>query len=145
MTQANANNPFQIKNATSLDEKDWHEDDDIPIVYACSGCSNMAQVAHDIALIMHATCSSEMSSTSGIDGNVESIIEKTNTGRDIIAIYGCNHQCTKECLLQNGLQEIHHFILKDMRLNKTDDDPISLLESAKLLKTIHLACGLPKA
>ena len=117
----------------------------IPIVYACSGCSNMAQVTHDIALSMHAAGSAEMSSISGIGGNVEAIIEKANTGRDIIAIDGCHHQCAKECLLQHGLKETHHFILKDMRLKKTDDEPISLRESAKLLKTIHLACGLAKA
>jgi len=43
--------------------------DNKPLVYACSGCSNVAQLANDLALILNRKNLAEMSSIAGIGGN----------------------------------------------------------------------------
>lgn len=115
-----------------------------PIAYSCSGCDHVAQVAHDIALSMHTAGLAEMSSISGVGGNVEEIIKKANSGRDIIAIDGCRRQCVKECLLRNNIKATHHFVLTNMGVEDTDNKPISLIESSALLKLIYASSGLTK-
>ncbi len=42
--------------------------DNKPLVYACSGCSNVAQLANDLALILNRKNLAEMSSIAGIGG-----------------------------------------------------------------------------
>ena len=41
-----------------------------PLVYSCSGCSNLARMAYDIALNLDSEGIAEMSCASGVIGNV---------------------------------------------------------------------------
>ena len=45
-----------------------------PIVYSCSGCSNLAQMAHNISLNLDGDGIAEMSCVSGVVGQVEPIL-----------------------------------------------------------------------
>jgi uncharacterized metal-binding protein len=116
-----------------------------PLVYACSGCSKVAQAANDMALSMDASGAAEMSCIAGIGGNVKHLIKKAESGRDIIAIDGCPHQCVRRCLQERGIEPTYHFELTAMGVKTDGSKPISLIESSKALKTIHMACGLAAA
>ena len=70
-----------------------------PIVYSCSGCSNVARIAHDIALNLDSDGIAEMSCVSGVIGNVAPVKAIATSGRSIIALDGCDLACTKACLL----------------------------------------------
>lgn len=45
-------------------------DDPLPLVYACSGCSNVAQLANDLALRLDRARLAEMSCIAGVGGDV---------------------------------------------------------------------------
>lgn len=119
--------------------------DDRPLVYACSGCSNVAQTANDMALSMNASGAAEMSCIAGVGGNVKPLVEKARSGREIIAIDGCPLNCVRRCLQQRDVEPTYHFELTAMGIKRDDSKPVSLIESSKALKTIHLACGLASA
>lgn len=119
--------------------------DSKPLVYACSGCSNVAQTANDMALSMNASGAAEMSCIAGVGGKVEPIMNQARSGREIIAIDGCPQQCVRRCLQECGIEPTYHFELTAMGVKRDDSKPVSLIESSKALKTIHLACGLASA
>ena len=64
-----------------------------PLVYACSGCSNVAQLANDCALALDARGLAEMSCIAGVGGKVKSLVRKARAGRPIIALDGCELRC----------------------------------------------------
>ncbi len=93
-------------------------EDKIPLVYSCSGCSNIAQLANDIAVKMDREGFAEMSCIAGVGGNVKPLVRKAQSGRKIIAIDGCVLKCTKSCLNAIGIEPDFHFVLTDFGLKK---------------------------
>ncbi|MBU6953252.1 putative zinc-binding protein [Hahella sp. HN01] len=71
---------------------------DLPLIYACSGCSNVAQLANNAAVAMDRRGLAEMSCISGVGGGVKSLVKVACSGRPIIAVDGCLLGCVKQCL-----------------------------------------------
>ncbi len=114
-----------------------------PIVYSCSGCSNLAQMAHNISLTLDGDGIAEMSCISGVVGNVKPIMDLANSGRPIIAIDGCDLGCTKACLDKSGIKTDHYFKISDLGFDKRDKWNDSLTENTVAMKSIY--DGLIKA
>lgn len=89
-----------------------------PLVYACSGCSNVAQLANECALALDAQGLAEMSCIAGIGGKVSSLVRKAQTGRPIIALDGCALRCCQHCLAGIGVQADTHIVLSDLGFRK---------------------------
>lgn len=89
-----------------------------PLVYSCSGCSNIAQLANDVAVKMDKEGIAEMSCIAGVGGNVKPLVKKAQSGRKIIAIDGCALQCVKVCLNNVGVEPDVHYVLTDYGLKK---------------------------
>ena len=101
----------------------------LPLVYACSGCSNVAQLANDIALKLTRENKAEMSCIAGVGGKVRSLVKQARSGRPIIAIDGCALHCAKQCLANIDMSADLHLTLTDHRLRKRkheafDDDDL---------------------
>jgi len=108
-----------------------------PIIYSCSGCSNLARMAHDIALTLDGDGIAEMSCISGVIGKVGPIEAIARSGRPIIAIDGCNMACTKSCLDACDLKADHYFDISDFGFDKRDKWQDSLTENSIALTTIY--------
>jgi uncharacterized metal-binding protein len=85
-----------------------------PLVYSCSGCSNVAQLANDLAMTLNSMGIAEMSCISGVGGNVRPLVKLAKSGRIIIALDGCPLNCVKACLGQHEVQATHHFELSSI-------------------------------
>ena len=109
----------------------------IPIVYSCSGCSNLAQIAHNISLTLNGDGIAEMSCVSGVVGKVKPIIELANSGRAIIAIDGCELGCTKACPDKSELKIGHYLKISDYGIDKRDKWNDSLTENTRAIKSIY--------
>lgn len=90
----------------------------LPLVYSCSGCSNVAQLANTLAVRLDRAGLAEMSCIAGVGGHVSSLVNKANSGRPILAIDGCPLQCVKGCLAQHGVSAGYHLILSQRGLKK---------------------------
>lgn len=93
-------------------------DHQLPLVYSCSGCSNVAQLANALAVRLDRGGKAEMSCIAGVGGRVASLVSKANSGRPILAIDGCQLQCVRGCLDQHGVSASVHLILSDHGLKK---------------------------
>ncbi len=108
-----------------------------PIIYSCSGCSNLAQMAHNIALNLDGDGIAEMSCISGVVGKVQPIMELAKSGRPIIAIDGCELGCTKSCLEASGLNPMYYYKISDLGFEKRSKWNDSLTENSIAMKSIY--------
>ena len=98
--------------------KDKPSGDKKPLVYSCSGCSNIAQLANDVAVKMDRDGLAEMSCIAGVGGNVKPLVKIAQSGRRIIAIDGCVLKCAKSCLNNVGVEPDVHYVLTDYGMKK---------------------------
>lgn len=69
-----------------------------PLVYSCSGCSNVAQLANDVALELSSRNVAQMSCIAGVGGKVKGLVKLAQSGRPIVALDGCKLHCVRSCL-----------------------------------------------
>ncbi|HIQ43079.1 MAG TPA: zinc-binding protein [Pseudomonas oleovorans] len=93
-------------------------DSKLPLVYSCSGCSNVAQLANTLAVRLDRAGLAEMSCIAGVGGRVASLVSKANSGRPILAIDGCRLQCVRGCLNQHGVLASEYLVLSEQGLKK---------------------------
>lgn len=108
-----------------------------PIVYSCSGCSNLAQMAHNISLNLDGDGIAEMSCVAGVVGKVGPIMDLANSGRPIIAIDGCSLSCTKSCLEASNLKADYYYLISDLGFEKRSKWDDSLTENTIAMKSIY--------
>lgn len=94
------------------------------IVYACSGASNLGQLANQIALrldrlgLADLACATEVGAEDG---------DAQNSGRPILAISGCTSACCAAMLARHGIEVSRSVILAERGIAKAkhvlvDDD-----------------------
>lgn len=88
------------------------------LVYSCSGCSDVAQLANDVALRLDHTCVAEMSCIAGVGGGVPGLVGIARSGRPIVAIDGCQMHCVSHCLANAGVTPTEHVRLYERGLRK---------------------------
>jgi len=83
----------------------------LPLVYACSGCSSVAQLANQFAVRLDRSGRAEMSCISGVGGGVAPLVKLARSGRPILALDGCALACVAACLSKVGVTPDRHLIL----------------------------------
>jgi len=112
-------------------KRDYSE---LPLVYSCSGCSSVAQLANRLAVELDRDQVAEMSCIAGVGGGVPALVKKARSGRYIIALDGCPLRCVEHCLKRAGVKADQHFLLMDYGLKKQyhadfcEEDVITLKE-----------------
>ncbi|XKE45340.1 putative zinc-binding protein [Halomonas organivorans] len=88
------------------------------LVYSCSGCSDVAQLANDVALRLDHGGLAEMSCIAGVGGGVPGLVRTARSGRPIVAIDGCQMHCARHCLDNAGVAPTEHVRLYEHGLKK---------------------------
>lgn len=107
-----------------------------PLVYSCSGCSSVAQMANYLALQLDRNGVAEMSCIAGVGGDVPALVKIALSGRPIIAIDGCVMACVKNCLARHGIEPETHIVLHDFGVKKRQRADFDPAEAAVLLSDI---------
>jgi uncharacterized metal-binding protein len=94
------------------------EDKTLPLVYSCSGCSNIAQLANQIAVDFDRSNIAEMSCIAGVGGGVKKLVKLAQSKRVIIALDGCHLHCVKSCLNSQNVSADFHFTLTEFGVKK---------------------------
>ena len=89
-----------------------------PLIYSCSGCSNVAQLANTLAVRIDRAGFAEMSCIAGVGGDVKPLVKKAQSARPILVIDGCHLHCAKACLERHAVQADVHITLSDFGLRK---------------------------
>ena len=88
------------------------------LIYACSGCSDVAQLANSVALHLDHAGEAEMSCIAGVGGGVPGLVRIARSGRPIVAIDGCQMHCASHCLSKAGVTPTKHVKLYENGLRK---------------------------
>ncbi|AZT84991.1 zinc-binding protein [Marinobacter sp. NP-4(2019)] len=89
-----------------------------PLIYACSGCSDVAQLANNAAVRLDHDGEFEMSCISGVGGKVPALVKTARSGRPMVVIDGCPLHCARECLTNVGVTPDDHVRLYDFGFKK---------------------------
>ena len=108
-----------------------------PLVFACSGCSNFATMANDIALTLDSDGIAEMSCVSWLMVANEAQIQARLAGREVILIEGCTDSCSRYCLTQNGVNIAAYFNIAELGFTARRAGDCSLQENSIAIKYIY--------
>ena len=103
-----------------------------PLVYSCSGCSNVAQLANTLAVRLDRAGLAEMSCIAGVGGRVAALVKKANSGRPILAIDGCPMHCARACLAQHGLRKRYREDCSEEEISALFDDMKDIIASDRM-------------
>lgn len=103
-----------------------------PLIYSCSGCSNVAQLANTLAVRLDRAGIAEMSCIAGVGGDIKSLVKKAQSARPILAIDGCHLHCVKACLERHSVEPTQHITLSDFGLRKRYGEDCSTEEADEL-------------
>ncbi|WP_253272871.1 putative zinc-binding protein [Halomonas sp. PR-M31] len=88
------------------------------LIYSCSGCSDVAQLANETAVRLDHAGVAEMSCIAGVGGGVPGLVKTARSGRPIVAIDGCQMHCVSHCLDNAGVTATEHVKLYEMGYKK---------------------------
>lgn len=108
-----------------------------PLVYSCSGCSNVAQLANDLAVVLDREGSAQMSCIAGVGGQVKQLVKVAQSGRPILAVDGCPLNCVKQTLATVNVVPTWHIELTTLGYKKRDHENCNLADAYKLLQMVH--------
>lgn len=91
---------------------------ELPLVYSCSGCSDVAQLANSLAVRLDRERFAEMSCIAGVGGGVRPLLRTAQSGRRIIVLDGCPLHCARHCLDQAGVVPSLHIDLSKAGIKK---------------------------
>jgi uncharacterized metal-binding protein len=93
------------------------------VIYACSGCSDVGELADRTARVLAQNKASEMSCLAGIGGRVKSLLIKAEQAGHIVTIDGCPLNCARHTLAQAGFSTVQHLELQTLGFRKGDCPP----------------------
>ncbi|MFT6987219.1 MAG: putative metal-binding protein [Psychromonas sp.] len=108
----------------------------LPLIYSCSGCSNIAQLANQVAIELDREQVAEMSCIAGVGGGVKSLVKKAKSGRKIISLDGCPLHCVENCLSRYNIESTHHYTLTNYGIKKKYHMDFSPSDVTDIKKTI---------
>ena len=83
----------------------------LPLVYSCSGCSSVAQLANSMAIRLDREEMAEMSCLAGVAAGRKPLLHTARSGRPVLALDGCPIHCTLHGLKQQGIEPTVHIDL----------------------------------
>lgn len=111
--------------------------ENFPLVYSCSGCSNVAQLANDLAVVLDREGHAQMSCIAGVGGDVKGLVKLAKSGRPIMAIDGCKIACARKILAKHTITPQWHLELTSFGIKKKDGESCHFSEMNKVLLAAH--------
>lgn len=108
-----------------------------PLVYACSGCSNVAQLTNDLAVVLDREGIAEMSCIAGIGGKIKSLVKVAQSGRPVLALDGCPLNCVRQTLATVNVIPTWHIEVTSFGYKKSRQEDCTLSAAYELLQHIQ--------
>lgn len=108
-----------------------------PLVYACSGCSNVAQLTNDLAVVLDREGIAEMSCIAGVGGKIKSLVKVAQSGRPVLALDGCTLNCVRQTLASVNVIPTWHIEVTSFGYKKARQQDCSLNAAYELLQHIQ--------
>lgn len=93
-------------------------DDQVRLIFACSGGADVGHLSDAAARKMMADKCGKMFCLAGIGGDVEGILKTTREADSILVIDGCPVDCAKKTLDRAGFSDYSHFRVTSLGYDK---------------------------
>jgi len=103
-----------------------------PLVYACSGASNLGQLTNEIAIRLDQNGLAEMSCAEAVGIEAGQPYAAALSGRPVIAISGCPLACADRLLTEHGVEITHSVQLENRGVSKAKHVSVDLEESERI-------------
>ncbi|QDZ28023.1 putative zinc-binding protein [Noviherbaspirillum sp. UKPF54] len=117
------------------------KDPNFPLVYSCSGCSSVAQMANYVAVQLDRRGIAEMSCIAGVGGDVPHLLKIARSGRPIVALDGCPLACTKSTLARHGITPDHYHQFNDYGVKKRYHADFDAQDAEKIIEKVSASLG----
>jgi uncharacterized metal-binding protein len=87
---------------------------ELPIVYSCSGCSDAGELADRVARQLNKEGVAQMSCLAGIGGRVKPLLMKAQKRGGLFVADGCPLNCARHTLLGAGFKDFDHVGLHEL-------------------------------
>lgn len=115
---------------------------DKPVVYACAGCSTVAQLANDLAVVMDREGLVEMSCITGVGSHIQPLVDLARSHRKILALDGCELACVKNILAQHQVEPTWHVELTKLGVTKNADEACRVSDYYRVLRHVYQLLNL---
>ena len=110
------------------------------LIFACSGGADVGEIADRAARELTKNGLGKMFCLAGVGGRIAGIIKKTGEASDILAIDGCDLDCTKNCLEQAGFTRFKHLRITNLGMDKgqtpaTEDNIVKVVVKGREMVT----------
>lgn len=120
------------------------------VIYACSGCSDVGELADRTARVLSQKQVGEMSCLAGIGGRVKPLMRTAEKAEAIMAIDGCPLNCARHTLSAAGFKPAHHLQLQLLGFRKGNSPPteerlsIAVQAGMQLVETLEQSAPVTK-
>ncbi|HAU30818.1 MAG: DGC domain protein [Desulfotomaculum sp. 46_80] len=105
---------------------------DTPVlIFACSGGSNVGQVANQAAVKLDVENVGKIFCLAGLGGHVESFIESSRGSRNVV-IDGCQVACAKKLLEHADIPISEYIVVTDLGIKKSHDFNLAQQDIARV-------------
>lgn len=88
------------------------------VIFSCSGCADVGELADQAARKLTRDGAGKMACLAGISGKVGGIVKSAEAAQSILAIDGCQLDCTRKTLENSGFTRVNHLRLSDLGFEK---------------------------
>ncbi len=88
------------------------------LIFACSGGSNVGQIANQAAVELTKERLGKLFCLAGIGGHVSGIVESTKAAKRLVAIDGCPVKCAQKTLEHSGFKPDVIVVVTDLGIEK---------------------------
>lgn len=107
------------------------------IILACSGASNVGQLANEVAKELSDGNGFKMSCVAGIGAHVPTIVDTAKAARKVVVIDGCPVTCGKKAADLAGVCIHDHFIITELGIKKSYNLDIDTVTISQITERIR--------
>ena len=111
------------------------------MLLACSGGSNVGQLANQVAVELTQEGFGKMFCLAGIGGNLSSFVQSAKDTPRMIAIDGCDVGCAKAILERAEVPLKDYIVLTTLGIEKNKDFDLKDLEVQRVKEEINRICS----
>ena len=111
------------------------------MILACSGGSNVGQLANQAAVELTQEGFGKMYCLAGIGGHLSGFVQSAKDVPQMVAVDGCPTGCAKAILEQAEVPIRSYLVLTDLGIEKNKDFNLKREDLSKVKEAVKEACG----
>lgn len=104
------------------------------IFLACSGGSNVGQIANEAAKELDIEGAGKFFCLAGVGGHISGMVESVKGADKVIVIDGCPVACAKKCMESAGITGYEYIVVTELGIEKKHEFSFTDAEKEKIKK-----------